>query len=66
VTDPSDMIAWLDKRINSAMTWLEDHGRSSKRPRPENEISDKEYDIARFVEIKAAYQRALKKREEAA
>ena len=66
MTDPQDMIAWLDRRINSAMTWLDDHGRTSKRPRPENEIDAIEYDIARFEEIKAAYQRALKKREEAA
>lgn len=66
MTDPSEMIAWLDKRIASAETWLDDHGRSSKRPRPENEITDKEYDIARLQEIRGAYLKALQKREQAA
>ncbi|MFK3965703.1 hypothetical protein ACI2KT_19070 [Ensifer adhaerens] len=62
MTDPAEMIAWLDRRIASAMTWLDDHGHGSKKPRPENEIATKEYDIARFEEIKAAYVKALSKR----
>lgn len=66
MTDPSEMIAWLDRRIASAKTWLDDHGPGSKRPRPENEIAIKEYDIARFEEIKGAYLKALAKREQAA
>ncbi|MGO6879447.1 hypothetical protein ACC734_17030 [Rhizobium ruizarguesonis] len=66
MTDPSEMIAWLDRRIASAMTWLDDHGRGSKKPRPDHEIETKEYDIARFEEIKAAYVKALRKREQAA
>ena len=49
MTDPAEMIAWLDRRIASAMTWLDDHGKGSKKPRPETEIATKEYDIARFV-----------------
>ncbi|MBX5021199.1 hypothetical protein EVB88_072 [Rhizobium phage RHph_N28_2] len=65
MTDPAEMIAWLDRRIASAMTWLDDHGRGSKRPRPETEIEAKEYDIARFEEIKAAYLKALAKRDAA-
>jgi len=65
MTDPSEMIAWLDRRIASAMTWLDDHGRQSKRPRPEGEITSKEYDIARFEEIKAPYVKALAKRDAA-
>lgn len=65
MTDPSEMIAWLDRRIASAMIWLGDHGRGSKHPRPENEIATKEYDIARFEEIKAAYLKALAKRDAA-
>lgn len=63
ITDPADMIAWLDRRIASAMTWLDDHGHGSKKPRPENEIATKEYDIARFEEIKGAYLKALAKRD---
>jgi len=48
------------------MTWLEDHGHGSEKPRPENEIATKEYDIARFEEIKAAYLKALERRVQAA
>jgi hypothetical protein len=62
MTDPSDMILWLDRRIASAMTWLDDHGRESKKPRPEIEIETKEYDIARFEEIKVAYVKALNRK----
>ena len=62
MTDPSEMLAWLDRRIASAMTWLDDHGRGSKKPRPDGEIAAKEYDIARFQEIKVAYQKALDRR----
>lgn len=63
MTDPADMVSWLDRRIASAMTWLEDHGRSSKRPRPDHEIEAKEYDVERFEEIKGAYLKALAKRD---
>jgi hypothetical protein len=66
MTDPEEMVAWIDRRIASAETWLEDHGKSSKRPRPETEIDIKEYDIARFQEIRGAYLKALAKREAAA
>jgi hypothetical protein len=66
MTEPSEMVSWLDRRIASAMTWLDDHGRGSKKPRPEHEITTKEYDIARFEEIKGAYLKALAKRESAA
>ncbi|MEZ2220742.1 hypothetical protein [Rhizobium sp. RCC_161_2] len=66
MTEPTEMISWLDKRIASAMTWLDDHGRQSKRPRPEGEIAAKEYDIARFDEIKAAYVKALERKGQAA
>lgn len=66
MTDPSEMIAWLDRRIASAMTWLDDHGKGSKRPRPQHEIETKEYDIARFEEIKGAYVKALERKGQAA
>ena len=65
-TEPEAMIEWLDRRILSAQTWLADHGRSAKKPRPENEIDAKEYDVARFEEIKAAYVKALERRRAAA
>jgi hypothetical protein len=60
------MIAWLDRRIASAMAWLDDHGKGSRRPRPQHEIETKEYDIARFEEIKAAYVKALERKGQAA
>jgi hypothetical protein len=66
MTDPAEMIAWLDRRIASAMAWLDDHGKGSKRPRPQHELETKEYDIPRFEEIKAAYVKALERRGQAA
>lgn len=66
VTESTEMIAWLDRRIASAMTWLDDHGKGSKKPRPEGEISSKEYDIRMFEEIKAAYVKALERKGQAA
>lgn len=66
MTSPEEMISWLDRRIASAMAWLDDHGKGSKRPRPQHEIETKEYDIARFEEIKAAYVKALERRGQAA
>lgn len=61
-TEPHDMVDWLDRRILSVQTWLGDHGRRSKKPRPETDITIKEEDLARFEEIKAAYVKALAKR----
>lgn len=66
MTDPETMIAWMDRRIASAETWLHDHGRYSKRPRTEMEIEIKENDIAMFNELRAAYVRALDKKRAAA
>lgn len=66
MTEPQEMIDWLDRRIASGNLWLECHGREAKRPRPENEIATKEYDVARFEEIRAAYVKALERRSAAA
>ena len=66
MTDPIEMLDWLDKRIASAELWIECHGRESKRPRPEHEIQIKEYDIERFNEIRVAYVKALERRGAAA
>ncbi|CDM57656.1 putative conserved protein [Rhizobium favelukesii] len=62
MTDPQEMLDWLDKRIASAMTWLDDHGRESRKPRPDHEIETKEYDISMFEEIKVAYVKALNRK----
>jgi len=66
MTEPTEMIAWLDRRIASAMTWLDQHGRGSKRPRPEHEIETKLDDVAKFEEVKAAYVKALDRKGQAA
>lgn len=66
MTDPAKMLEWLDRRISSAMTWLADHGRRSKKPRSLNLIEIKEEDVAMLEEIRGAYRKALKKRKEAA
>ena len=65
MTDPEEMVGWLDRRIASVSLWLEDHGRESKKPRPEHEIQTKEYDLARFEEIKVAYLKAVERRKAA-
>lgn len=62
MTDPEEMVSWLDRRIASVSLWLEDHGREAKKPRPEHEIQTKEYDLARFEEIKVAYLKAVERR----
>lgn len=62
MTDPQEMLHWLDRRIASANQWLDDHGRDSRKPRPEHEIVNKEYDIARYEEIRVAYSKALERR----
>lgn len=66
MTEPADMIAWLDRRINSVTMWLRDHGRTSKKPRPEELILIKEEDLAMFEEIKIAYLRAVENRKASA
>jgi hypothetical protein len=66
MTDPINMLDWLDKRIASAELWIECHGRESKRPRPEHEIQIKENDIAMFTELRGAYVKALERKRAAA
>jgi hypothetical protein len=48
------------------LTWLDVHGKRPRKPRPHHEIETKEYDIARFEEIKVAYVKALERRGQAA
>jgi hypothetical protein len=66
LTDPEIMVAWLDRRINSVRMWLSDHGRRSKKPRPEGEILIKEEDLSMFEELKRAHTRALENRKASA
>jgi len=62
MTDPADMIAWMDTRLLSLHAWMADHGTSSKKPRTADIIAIKQNDIAKFEELRAAYVRALEKR----
>jgi hypothetical protein len=66
LSDPAEMIDWMDRRIRSAEGWLEDHGRRAKRPWPEHVIEAKENDVAKFRELRGAYVRALEARRERA
>lgn len=63
--EPEAMIDWIDRRISSALTWLDDHGRTSKKPWPEHVIEAKEYDIDRFREIRTAYVKAWERKKAA-
>jgi hypothetical protein len=62
MTEPTEMLAWIDRRIASAMTWLDNFGKGSKKARPDHEIETKLYDIARFEEVKVAYVKALERK----
>jgi|UniRef100_A0A6H1ZBC6 hypothetical protein len=66
MTEPDEMLRWIARRMESLKIWLRDHGRSAKRPRPESEIEMKEYDLARFEEIRAAYVKAWERKKAAA
>lgn len=66
MTEPSVMLAWLDGRIASTETWLTDHGPGTKRPWPQTDIEQKQINLARYQELRAAYFRALERRGQAA
>lgn len=66
MTDPEEMLSWLNKRIASVELWLECHGREAKKPRPEGEITVKEDDRDKFHEMRGAYQKAVDRRNGAA
>lgn len=57
--DPEEMVAWMDRRLWSLHTYIEDHGPGSKSPRPDHVIEGKMDDIAKFEELKGAYLKAL-------
>lgn len=57
--EPQDMLDWLDRRIASAMQWIDDFGPGSKRKRPDDLIELKRKDIEHFEEIRRAYAKAV-------
>lgn len=64
--EPQEVIHWIDRKLWSANTWLSDHGRSSKKPRPEIDIEHREEDIRMFEYMRGCFMKALDKRNGAA
>lgn len=62
--EPEEMIAWIDRRLASAGNWLNTFSDGPKK-RPDIEIQTKQYDIARFNEIRTAYVKAWERKKAA-
>jgi hypothetical protein len=62
MTDPEIMMGWMDRKMWSAETFLEDHGPGTKSPRPERDLDAKREDIAMFAELRGAYAKAVERR----
>lgn len=61
--DPETMLLWLDRRIASAENWVETFG-SGRKARPSHEVDQKIFDIQALSEIKTAYLKAVKRKNE--
>jgi len=61
--DPEAMLLWLDRRIASAENWVDTFS-SGRKARPAHEIEMKMFDIQAFNEIKTAYLKAVKRKNE--
>lgn len=61
--EPEVMVAWLQRRIHSSETWLDDFS-TGKRKRPDTEIESKRFDVQALQEILAAYLKAVKRKNE--
>lgn len=59
---PETVLHWIDRKLWSANTWLEDHGRHSRKPRPETDIEHREEDIAMFQYMHGCFAKALAQR----
>lgn len=57
-----DKIDFLSSQIHQKRQWLEDHGVSSKRPRPQFEIEKKQDDLLKLEAIRADYEQSQKRR----
>lgn len=60
--EPELMIAWMDRKIWSAQTWLETFGKGTKKQRPDHDIAHREEDIENFLELRGAYVKAYEAR----
>ena len=61
--DPETMLLWLDRRIASAENWVETFS-SGRKARPAHEVEMKMFDIQALSEIKAAYVKAVERKNE--
>jgi hypothetical protein len=59
-----EMLDWIDRRMWSLNTYIEDHGPCGKRPMPETVIAGKLDDIAKFTELRGAYVKAVERRKQ--
>lgn len=50
-----EKIEFISSRIWSLQTWLQDHGRSAKKPRPEHDIDQRERHLRAFEAILSDY-----------
>lgn len=50
-----EKIDFISSRIWSLQTWLEDHGRSSKKPRSEMDIEQRERHLTMFEALLSDY-----------
>ncbi|PDT55060.1 MULTISPECIES: hypothetical protein [Sinorhizobium] len=50
---PPELVEWAERQMAQKRTWLECHGPSSKRPRPEHESDNKLHDIAMLEAVVA-------------
>lgn len=55
MTSLQEKIDFIAGRIWSLQTWLEQHGRASKKPRPEFDIEQRERHLKMFESIKSDY-----------
>lgn len=55
MTSLQDKIDFLAGRIWSLQTWLQDHGRSSKKPRADLDIQQRERALQMFEAIQSDY-----------
>jgi len=56
-----DKIAALEGEIHSKRTWLEQHGKHAKKPRPEWEIHNKENALTWLEAIADDYRKSLER-----
>lgn len=59
---PETVTHWLERKLWSANTWLEQHGPSAKHPRPQHDIDHRIEDVTMFTYMRGCFAKALEKR----